>query len=85
MERWIEYKGMFFNIRQHHRFSVRKVSKKALREGAIYCDPENQPTEKKPWVLTLDHTGVDIFPNKEAALKVARDMITGRYDVKEKA
>ena len=85
MERWIKYKDMVINIRQHRVFTVRKFSKKSMEDGMVYCDPEVSKKVKagKPWVLTLDHTSIDAFENKDAALNVAVDIVKGKYDIEK--
>lgn len=77
MERWFQYKNMILNIRQHRGFTVRKLRKDAM----AYCDPEVN-TKGKPWVLYLDHTGIEAFKTKEEAMKLAEDIVTGKYDIK---
>ena len=78
---WAKYKDMFLNVSEVRRFSIDKATfSKKSHEVGIYSGNVDV-SKKKPWVLYADHEPIGAFTSDTAALKVAEDIISGKYDV----
>lgn len=81
MENWIKYKDNIINLAQIQGFSVEKIPSK--RDGgavAAYTD-DLKPDKQKPWMLMAGHQGIEVFKTKPEALKLAVDIVKGKYDI----
>ena len=81
MERWIKYGSCRLNISQVRSLSVERMRK----EDIAYCAnmTDTRITKDKKWRLSADHTFIGAFKDKPEALRVADDIIDGRYDCKK--
>lgn len=75
MERWCKYKNQYINLGQARNIHVDRADKEmqAWHEkiGA---------SKKKPYILFIDHIGLDAFESRDVGMKVADDLIAGKYD-----
>lgn len=80
--RWFQYKDSIFNLTQARRFHTFRVTfrkNQAHETTPYYGDIEASKT--KPYVLMLDHEGIDAFKTKPEALQLAKDIIDGKHDL----
>lgn len=81
-ERWAKYKDQLFNMSRVRSFRVDKI-KKSGRDSEVMYVGDLDVTKGKPWVLFIDgHQPLEAFKSKPEALKLAEDMINGKYDLK---
>ena len=80
---WAKYKDFLLNVSEIKRFSIEKAtfSKGRSHDGIGIYTGNLVVKKSKPWVLYADHEPIAAFTSDTAALKVAEDIVTGKYDV----
>lgn len=82
-EHWIRYSDNILNIAQLSSFRVERWRKPPKSDGvqATQYTGDLEPNKAKPFMLWAGHEGIDTFKTKTEALKVAEDIIKGKYDI----
>ena len=79
---WAKYKNSVMNLNRVTAFKVRKISKREAQGLVVHSEVRIGKDEK--WLLSADYMDLDAFKDKNAALRVAEDIVNGKYNVKER-
>lgn len=75
MDRWIKYKGQYINLGQARHIHVDRAN-----EDMQSWNKKTGASKKKPYILFVDHNGIDAFENRKMGENVVEDILKGKYD-----
>lgn len=81
MEHWARYKDHVLNMSQIRGFSVRRIDADEA-QSSYYKDMG--ASKQKKWLLYAEgiHPAIGAFASKDEAMRVAIDIVSGKYDLK---